>query len=261
MEVESKLMTQQRKNVKKYLEFVFNISKEIMTPKEHIEYIANAIEKSKAFLNSNNPDFNRMFNAKSPQDFKHKDNAKLKHNLEYDKDFMLKKEKFYSPIKRKQRKEDLKDTYNNGLNRQFEILNKLKQKLQKHHIKTFRSRDLDPLSSEGIKSIQKIKHEEEFSDRKILKLSKREDILSSEDILKINKHKQNLMGTRYFFLSSESKKKIDTFAGQEPKLVEKLHYYKKYINRNNPISLKSGRKGSKERKLSQTSNETINNSK
>ena len=233
-----------------------------MTPKEHVEYIANAIEKSKAFLNSGNLENDlKLLNTKIQSDTKFKDRFIHKQNVGLDKEIIPNKDRFYSPGKIKQRKVDLQDTYNKGLNHQFEILHKLKQKLQRRHIKTYRSNDLEPLNSEWVKSTHKHNHDDEFSDRKILKLSKREDVLSNEEISKINKRKQDLMGAKYFFCSQEAKQRVDAFIGQEPKSVEKLHYYKKYINRNNPVSLKSGRRGSKERKLSQSSNKSNNNSK
>ena len=65
------------------------------------------------------------------------------------------------------------------------------------------------------------------------------------------------MGSKYYIADSQKNVKVNLGIGQEPKSVEKLHYYKKYIN-SDQTQTKDKQKGSKERKLSHSSDESIN---
>lgn len=81
-----------------------------------------------------------------------------------DKTYVPKSERVNSPFQKKQKHDELLQTYKHGLNWEFKVLKKIQSQF-------FRTQ----------------KDNLQFSDRKITKIAKREDFLSDQEIMKINK--------------------------------------------------------------------------
>jgi ribosomal protein S17E len=101
----------------------------------------------------------------------------------------------HSQSRIKERTKELLDTYKNGLNKEFKTLQKVQSLFSTHSIKLIK-----------------------YSETQINKISNRKELLSQKDLQRINKNKA---------------KSPNPSSSIFP--LNKLHYYRKYINRDSGI--------------------------
>ena len=104
LKIESKLINQQKKKVRKYLQLISKNTQDAMTPKEHLAYITNALEKSKILMNTNESNKNIRVKSARSKDIENSERLLINRALNNDKKYIPKSDLYGSPNKQRQRK-------------------------------------------------------------------------------------------------------------------------------------------------------------